>query len=371
VIKTLHLYLAYNILIAFLFSSLAVSFVVLFTQSFRLLSFVIDNSGTMVAFFQLMGLMIPTFLPLILPISFGVAVLFIYHKFAVDSELVVMRSAGFSPLRLAMPAIVLSLLLIIGGGLLTMWATPAANRALVSLQYKVRDSYSAVMLRPGTFNDLDEGLTIYTQKRGSGGHLENILVHDVRTPQKPVTIMAKTGQFSIEKGAPQIVVFNGRRQEVDVQSGRLQELEFGRYVLDLHLLKNEKVDRQPDPRELPMTSLWKDQGKASLTAARQGRMRAELHQRLAGPFLSLSFALIGATVILIGSFNRKGMTRRVLLAAVFIVVTQAAMIGLVTEINKSPLFIPILYTVALLPVPICLYLLSRPTLFMFRRMERT
>ena len=358
-IRRLHLYLFRQILTAFLFSGVAVSFVVLFTQSFRMLSFVIDNAGSIGVFFQLMGLMIPTFLPLIVPLSLGVAVLFVYHKFAVDSELVVMRAAGISSLRLALPALTLAALVVVIGGALTMWITPAANRSLVSVQYSVRDSTSAFMIRPGVFNDLAEGLTFFARRRGAEGTLEDILVHDVREPLKPVTVMAKTGRFTIEDGMPQVAVFQGRRQEVDIATGRLQQLNFDRYVFDLHLLKNNKTTRQIDPREMPMGRLIKAVFSVDDGGKGQGKARAELHQRLAGPFLALTFAMIGVTVILVGDFNRRGMTKRVLAAALSIVVVQAATLGLVPEIGKYVWVAPLLYLVILAPVPVCLSLLSK------------
>jgi len=361
-IRRINLYLFKQILVAFLFTGIAVSFVVLFTQSFRMLSFVIDNSSTVLVFFQLMGLMIPTFLPLIVPISVGISVLFIYHKFTVDSEIVVMRAAGFSPYKIAIPALVLAVLTAVFGLLLTLWVTPAANRALVSLQYKVRDEYSAFMIKPGAFNDLADGLTFFARRRGSEGGLEDILVHDVRNPKKPVTIMAKSGLFSVENNVPQVLVFNGRRQEVDVETGRLQQLNFNRYVLDLHLLKSEKQTRQPDPRELSFGQLLLARTDSNITNRGEGKVRAEIHQRLAGPLLSMTFAIMAVTLILIGDFNRRGMTKRVLMAALAIVVIQAAMISLVTQIAKSAWIIPVLYFVVLTPIPICLYLLRVKTL---------
>ena len=363
-IQRINLYLFRQILTAFLFSSIAVTFVVLFTQSFRMLSFVIDNSGSALIFFQLMGLMIPTFLPLIIPISVGIGVLFIYHKFAVDSELVIMRSAGISPIDIAKPALALAGIMVIVGLGLTLWGTPAANRTLVSLQYQVRDAYSATMIRPGAFNDLADGLTFFARRRASHGGMEDILVHDVRNPQKPVTIMAKTGRFSVENNMPQVVVFQGRRQEVDVITGRLQQLNFDRYVLDLHLLKNEGNKRQPDPRELPFSELVQAQT-TPLPGKGIGKARAELHQRIGGPLLSLSFAILSVTLILVGDFNRRGMTRRVVAAAIAIVVVQASMIGLVSQIVHSAWVIPLLYLVILAPIPFCLRLLHMKT-FMSR-----
>lgn len=347
---------------------MAVTFVVLFTQSFRALSFVIDNSSTLGVFLQLMGLTVPTFLPLIVPISLGVAVLFIYYKFAVDSELVVMRAAGISPLRLAGPALILASMVALGGYGLTLWVTPAANRALVTLQYKVRDDFSAFMIRPGAFNDLAEGLTFYARRRGGAGGFEDILVHDVRQADTPVTVMAEKGQFFIENSVPQVVVFNGRRQEIDVESGRLQELNFERYVIDLHLLKNNKGDRVSEPREMRMPDLWRAVLQKDGAIKTKGNARSELHQRVAAPLLAFTFAMIAVTVILVGDFNRRGMSRRVFLAAAAIVIVQAAMISLVTQTARYAWIAPLLYIVILAPIPFCLLLLDAP-LTLLRRIR--
>lgn len=350
-----------QLLVAFLFSGIAVSFVVLFTQSFRMLSFVIDNSSTIAVFLKLMVLMIPTFLPLILPISMGAAVLFIYHKLAVDSEMVVLRAAGLSPMRLAAPALTLAGLVVVFGLALTMWFAPASNASLVSLQYKVRDEYSAFMIRPGAFNDLAEGLTFYARKRGSNGGLEDILIHDVRVPEKPVTTMAKNGLFSVENGVPQIVVFHGKRQEVDRASGRLQQLNFDRYVLDLDLLKSTNKSRLPEPREMTLPQLVRAQQDPTLVGKAYVKTRTEIHQRIGGPLLALTFATIGFTVILVGEFNRRGMMRRVLFGTLLIVVVQAAMFGLVSQVSKGGWSIVLFYLVILAPIPPCLYLLTRRT----------
>jgi lipopolysaccharide export system permease protein len=211
--RRLGFYLFRQHVTAFLFATAAVSMVVLFTQLFRLLSLVIDNSATLFIFFDLLALSVPTFLPLVLPLALGIATLFTYHKLAVDSELVVMRAAGLSPMRLAAPAFLLTAIITIVCFILTLWVTPAANRNLVSLQYKVRDSYAVFLSHPGVFNDITDGLTFYARRRGSGGALEGILIHDVRAAQAPVTIMADTGQVMDNGGQPQIVVFKGERQE--------------------------------------------------------------------------------------------------------------------------------------------------------------
>ncbi|MDD5587073.1 MAG: LPS export ABC transporter permease LptF [Alphaproteobacteria bacterium] len=361
--KRINLYMFREVLTAFLFATVAVSFVMLFTQSFRLLSFVIDNAATTFIFFQLMGLLVPTFLPVVMPLALGISVLFIYHKLAVDSEIVVMRAAGISPVNLAAPALALGGIVMFFCFLLTMWITPAANRALVSLQYRVRDNFSIYMVKPGAFNDLSDGLTFFVRKRGKEGELQDILVHDVRRPEMPVTIMADSGRFTVAGGEPQIMVFKGKRQEFDRGTGHLSELNFDRYVLDLKLLRSEVSKRLPDPREQTMADLLNPPAKKELRRRSLGHIRAEFHRRLVTPLLALSFAMIGFTVILAGQFNRRGTARRILIAALAIVALQAAVLSFGSLITRHGWLIPLLYVLALAPLPLCLAILRSPALW--------
>jgi lipopolysaccharide export system permease protein len=366
--KRIYFYMFREVLTAFLFASVAVSFVVLFTQSFRLLSFVIDNAGTMFIFFQLMGLLVPTFLPLVVPLGLGISVLFVYHKLAVDSELVVMRAAGISQGRLALPGIVLAGFVLLFCYLLSVWITPAANRALVALQYRVRDNFSIYLVKPGAFNDMADGLTFYARARGKEGDLKDILVHDVRHPDVPVTIMAQRGRLAVVNNEPQVVIFKGKRQEFDRASGRLSQLDFDQYVLDLKLLRGKSTDRLPDPREQTMSELLNPPGDPALRRRPMGHIDAELHQRLASPLLALSFAMIGLTTVLAGQFNRRGMAKRILLAAVVIIALQASEMSVGSLISRHRAAIPLLYFIVLVPVPVCLALLKSWSLgFRFRR----
>lgn len=374
-IQRLSLYMFRQTFIAFAFAVMAVTFVVLFTQSFRMLSFVINNSSTALIFFKLMGLMIPTFLPLIVPLGLGISILFIYHKFAVDSELVVMRVAGIGPLKLAKPALVLAALVTLFCYGLTIWVTPASNRELVSLQYKVRDDFSVFLMRPGTFNDISNGLTFYARRRGKDGALQDILIHDIRKPKKPVTIIAESGQVTLETKPPQIIVFKGKKQEVDRETGHMSQLEFDRYVLDLQPVQNGSSKRVPDPREQSMAELFSASMAADQKKVNSDRIRAEIHQRLSSPLLALTYTFLGLAAILAGEFSRRGMARRILGAAVAIIAVQALTLSLISLVGKNPWFIPVLYGVILGPIPLCLSVLNSAEkwagFFRFRKTPQT
>jgi lipopolysaccharide export system permease protein len=357
--RILTLYLLRQLAGTFAFATGAVTFVVLFTQSFRLLSLVIENSATLVIFFQLLGLSALTFLPLIMPLGIGVAVVFVYHKLAMDSELVVMRAAGVSPWRLIEPTLLLAAAVAVVCFAMTLWITPAANRNLVLLQYKMRDSYAVFLSHPGSFNDLSEGLTFYANKRGANGSLQGILIQDARNPDMPVTTMAATGQVVDTGGQPHMIIFNGRRQEFDRETGKLSELAFDQYVLDLAAMRNAPSSRVPEPREMTIRELLDPSAEMLRMRGPLAHFQGELHSRLATPLLSFSYAMIALASILAGAFNRRGMSSRILSCAVIIVVTQAVFMVLNGLVARDNDFTVGLYLVALLPTPAGFAFLSR------------
>ena len=78
-------YVMYMLSVAFVFATLAVTFVVLFSQSFRFLSLVVNNSATAFVFFTLLAVSSIIFLPVIMPLGIGVAVGFVYNKMSSES----------------------------------------------------------------------------------------------------------------------------------------------------------------------------------------------------------------------------------------------------------------------------------------------
>lgn len=351
-------YILRQLVTAFAFATMAVSFVVLFSQMFRLLSLVINNSSTILIFFRLMALTIPAFLPIVLPLALGGATLFVYHKLASDSELVIMRAAGIDPLRQAMPALVLGGAVAVLCAGLTLWLTPLANKTLAAVETEVRNGYAVFLSRPGYFNDITDGLTFYARRRGADGALEGILIHDVRKPEIPVTTMAATGQVLDNNGQPQIVIFNGRRQEMDVTTGKLSELGFDQYVLDINALRASSPPRLPDAREETVGELLHPNEEMLKFRTTREHLMAELHQRLAIPLLVLSFTLIGLTAILAGEFNRRGLTQRMLGAASAIIVTQATFMSMVGMVSHRIWLAFLLYVIAVAPLLTCFSLLN-------------
>ena len=79
-------------------------------QSLRFVELVVNHGLSLVVFVELTGLLIPSFIAVILPITTFVVVQFVYQRLAGDREITVMRAAGLSPFALSRPALALAVL---------------------------------------------------------------------------------------------------------------------------------------------------------------------------------------------------------------------------------------------------------------------
>ncbi|WP_247878374.1 LPS export ABC transporter permease LptF [Azospirillum sp. TSO22-1] len=341
-------YLFRNLLVATLYSTAGLTVTIWLTQSLRLIEIVVEAGAPLRLFLWLLLLTVPTFLGIVLPIALVGAVLFTYNRLTMDSELVVMRAAGVGPFRLARPALVLAAGVMGIVFLLNVWLTPAAHRELVRLEYAVKNDYSQLFLREGVFNDVGEKLSVYLRSRDQDGNLHGVLIHDARVAGKPVTIMGENAVMVPGEAGARFVVFNGNRQEMDQIKGRLSELYFERYAIDIKLRTDTRGDRWPDARERSMAELLDPPADLAQYDRIVRQMRAELHHRLSSPLFSLAFVLVALASLLSGEFNRRGQASRVTLAILAVVVLQAASLGLTSLSTRMGNFIPLMYLLPLL-----------------------
>src|ERR1700736_5760303 len=97
-------------------------------QSLRLVDLIVNRGLSAEMFLYLAMLILPRFLDIVLPIGGVIAVLFCFHRLIPESELVLMRSAGLSPLSLAKPVLALGGIAFLVLMTLSIYFLPAANR---------------------------------------------------------------------------------------------------------------------------------------------------------------------------------------------------------------------------------------------------
>jgi len=300
--------------------------IVWLTQALRFIDFIVNQGVSIMVFLQLTLLLIPSLMLLILPPALFCAVLFVYNKLKIDSELIVMQAAGLSRWKLCMPALQVAAGVTLIAYAIALYIQPMSYSRFRDMQSFLRNNYVSILLQEGVFSNPVRGLTVFIRERNKDGTLEGILVHDNRQMDIPVTMMAEEGRLVETDQGPRFLLLNGNRQEM--RDGKLSFLMFENYTMDISLYAQGMNVRAPDSQELFITQLFAEDEKVS--PAENQKRHAEGHQRLVWPMYSLCLTLVAIAVLLSGEFNRRGNWQRIALAiacGVFIMFTAVGMRG--------------------------------------------
>ncbi|HET6184991.1 MAG TPA: LPS export ABC transporter permease LptF [Acetobacteraceae bacterium] len=328
------------------------------TQSLRFVELVVDHGLSLSFFLEMTGMLVPSFVAVILPITTFVVIAFTYHRLAGDRELTVMRSVGLSPWGLARPAIAVAVLATLVGYLLSLWIVPASMAAFHDLQWELRNRIAAFLLQDGVFTQIAPGLTVYVRSRDPDGTLQGVMIDDARKPDAHSTLFAERGRLIQSGSGPQVVLSDGSRQEIDFKTGRLNVLTFRENVLDL-TDDSHRSAREPDSSEVSLHALLDPH----LGNPRDvPRWIAEGHKRLTAPLTALSYGLVALVAVLTGPFKRHGSVARPFAGVLVMIGLIAAQLiaGDLAARDNRALFL--LWVEAILPGLVCAWLLFAPML---------
>jgi lipopolysaccharide export system permease protein len=335
-----------NLLKIFLVVVGSLTSIVWLTQTLRMLDLIVSKGVGFSLVLGLTTLMVPSLLAVIMPPSLFIAVLVVYHRLMVDHELVVWRSTGMHNLKIARPAIVFSLLVVLIGYGLSLYVVPVSYRHFKDRQVFIRDHYASLLLQDNTFSTPVPGLTIYTHDHNAKGELEGIVIHDGRVKNRQVTMTAKSGKISKQEGKTVFELENGTRQEFDPRSKALKMLYFDHYPLDISLYTRGMNERSRQTEEYFLHELFSSEIAAD--ANHYPRLRAEGHQRLSWPWYNFILTILALTALLLAHYNRRGQVVRLIVTSISALFVLILAIGMQSLTLSFPLLWPLMYLPPLL-----------------------
>lgn len=338
--------------VVMIFLTLVLSFVIWLTQSLRFVDMVVNRGLAVTDFLWLAMLITPRFVTLILPFACVIATIYVYNRLIADRELIVLRAAGFSNLRLARPAVRLALVTAVAAYILNIYLLPVSFREFSDLRYSANSDYSAMLLQEGAFNTLPSRFTIFVRERRGAGVLLGILVHDGRDPDEPITYLAHEGRLVGTDNGPRLVLIQGITQQINRKDGSISFLDFKEQILDVNFASGvPAAGRKRKPEEMFLWELF-DPGLRTddFYGAIYERYRAEGHSRIVSPMLSVGFVLVALAILLSGDFSRRGQNRRILVAVMSVVVLYSTGIAAFNISSDDIGMVPMLYANVGLPI---------------------
>lgn len=355
--KTLGRYIRRQSLGIMIFVTAALSLAVWVAQSLRLIDLIVNRGLSVELFLWLALLILPRFLDVVLPIGVFIAVLFTFNRLAVESELVVMQSAGLSPLALARPVLALAGIAFLVLMSLSVYFLPVANRAFKDLEFEIRNRFVSSLVEEGTFTTIADKITLYARSRDSQGDIGGLMINDDRDPRRPVTIFAENAAFVDTPTGQRIVMVKGSREQFDTRTRKLSVLTFDRYTLDLGSLREAQMVRYREPSERFLPDLFFPP--AGLDPVLHRDFVAEANQRILIPLSVFSLALVPLACLLPGELNRRGYGRRVALAVGFAFLFELVNLGVDDLAARYSALIALAYLVDLSPLALGLAVLLR------------
>lgn len=265
--------------------------------------------------FRLVGLYTPELLSLVIPLSFFIAVLFAYGRLHVDSEMIVLWASGFGWKYISQLTFVLSIILMTGVGLLTLWIVPqmTAHRDQVVSEGDALAVIQSTL--PGRFQTLSEGRMVF--------YLEDIDTKDKAL--KGIFIAEQPNQISA--GSQGWVLITAKtahvRQDAQSKDFYLVLTEGYRYqgmpgAANYTMVKFDEYGRAVKQETSPQQSGLKQKSSGALWQSKALEDKAEFQWRLSIP---LSLPILGLLAVPLSHVHpRQGRFGRFLPAVILYIV---------------------------------------------------
>ena len=330
-------------------------------QTIRILELVVSRDGPFLDFIIMSITVIPLWLTIAFPISAFIAITWVFQRTIADRELLVMQVSGRSTLQLARAPIALAIGVTAILVLNSTVVLPFSFGIYKEMQFKLRNSIPAVLLREGVFIDVVDGMTMLIGEKTEDGMARDIFLHDERAPDKTITITAKYGKFVNQDGVPAVILQNGVRNEVNQNGDASASLLFETHSVII------SSDTQPSQERLTFDmnedSIRNLLNPETSPAPRYfNQRRAEGHYRIISPLLGFVLVMTAACSVLCGQIRRDTLFRRTVLNIGAAIAIISMMVSTRSLTITMPATTPLLYASLVGPAFILIALIMWPTL---------
>lgn len=293
--KLLDRYIFSELLSPFGLSLGTLCFVMLTKELLRLVELLVSKGVGLWAVLKVFAHLLPSFLVLTLPIAGIIASITAFGRLSLDKELVAMRAAGLSLLRLTRPVLLFALLVFGLTLWLAQWGQPWSSVNLKKVALNLLRDQLVLALDRGSFNEPIPKMMIYVSDKGAEPSEGGIFISDERNADDPRIIVARHYQVLIDASTEQVAlrlqdgVIHSKPDEAD----QYQLASFSSYDLKLSLNQSGYASTEDRPTYDQLVarlnqSQWRD--------PQALRRLMEYYKDLAFPTASLILCILGVPV---------------------------------------------------------------------------
>jgi lipopolysaccharide export system permease protein len=194
----------------FLLTIFTISIIIWVLQAVNYLDFVIEDGHGFFVYFNFTLLSFPKIFSRIYPFSVFLAFTYILLKYEDKNELIIFWNFGIKKIHFINFFIKFSFFFVILSLLLNSLIVPLAqDKARSFIRSSDLDFFESA-LKPKTFVDIVQNLTIYYENKNENGELENMFLNDKSSGKESKTTIAKTGKFEMRGDKKILVLYDGK-----------------------------------------------------------------------------------------------------------------------------------------------------------------
>ncbi len=359
-LNRLNRYFLAELIAPFGFFSLVIAGILWLAQALPLIDNVIESGQSALVFIEITSYLIPRVLMVALPISAFAASLYTLNKLYTESELVVMMTAGLSPMALARPVAIFGGMVMVIMAVVTLYLVPASQTRLGQRLADFRSDFAKTLIKEGRFIHPTKGVTLFIKDTSKAGEMAGLFLSDRRDAANPVIYTAQKALLLQDNSGTRIVMVDGNIQYLPQETNQLSTVHFDQFSYDLGSILSAPIEqiRSPFARFVPEL-LWPSNEMTNGGLWDKGDFLAEANHKLAIPLGGLVLPLIALGSILAGGFRRGGFMGRVAGAVGLGLLVQAGLGISKSMVQSNAALYPIMYLPALFGLIVALLLLHR------------
>ncbi|MEO0328818.1 MAG: LptF/LptG family permease [Pseudomonadota bacterium] len=314
----------------------SLSGVVWIVQALREIDIISANGQTITTFFAMTSLAVPNLIVAIIPVALLLATIQTINTMNSNSELVVLSASGLSNWRVAKPMLILALVASLLTGLVGHIVSPLSLLKLRHFITEMRADLVSIVVREGTFNSIEEGLTFHIANRGAGGVLYGVLISDDREDDISIIYLANEGYVTRNEAGSFMLLKEGEIQQTSRKDGSVTLVRYDSYVFDLSSFSGvSKVKPQKAKERLTSELLIPDQ-RDPVYLRNPGRYRSQIHERFSEMLWPFAYVFVVLAFAGQARSSRQSYATSITAAAVTVVVMRAFAFSAISALKSNP-----------------------------------
>ena len=286
-----------------------------FDKALRMFERLLGKGQSTWLFLELTFLTLPPVIASILPIAGFAAAVFVINRLSADSELIVMKAAGRSTLRIIRSVLAFGILIALFMSLLTHFIIPSSSERLSSMRAQINQNMTSSFLTEGEFLHPTPGVTLYIGEVTPNAELKRVFLSDRRDKRNTVTFSSQKAYIVQNDDSVQLVMVDGLTQNIQEKDKKLLTARFDDFSMDISQLVSTGYSVRKSVTHVQTAELILQPNQvAAATNVTLGAIAFELHNRFAQPLLCIIAAVLGAATLLTGAYSRFGVWRQIVIA---------------------------------------------------------